>query len=145
MLLAMRPDRESAAWRLKTAAMDGYHHRYTEITVQPLSEAQTDELVNRLLTIAELPEALRARIRERTGGNPFFIEEVIRSLIETGAVVREERPELGGARLYWRATSTGAALDIPDNLQSLLTARIDRLEEQARRTIQLASVVGRSF
>jgi predicted ATPase/class 3 adenylate cyclase len=145
IMLAMRPDRESPAWRLKTAAVDGYHHRFTEITLPPLSEAQTDELVNRLLTIADLPEALRARIRERTGGNPFFVEEVIRSLIETGAVVREERADLAGTRLYWRATSTGAVLDIPDSLQSLLTARIDRLEEHARRTVQLASVVGRSF
>ena len=145
ILLAMRPDRESPAWRLRTAAMDTYHHRYTELTLQPLSEAQTDELVNRLLTIADLPEALRARIRERTGGNPFFIEEVIRSLIETGAVVREERSEAGETRLYWRATGSGADLDIPDNLQSLLAARIDRLEEPARHTVQLASVVGRSF
>ena len=143
--LAMRPDRETPAWRLKTTAVEGYHHRYTEISVQPLSEAQTDELVNRLLTIADLPDALRARIRERTGGNPFFVEEVIRSLIETGAVIREERPEAGGPRLYWRATNTSEALDIPDSLQSLLTARIDRLEEHARRTVQLASVVGRSF
>ncbi len=145
MLLAMRPDRETPGWRLRTKADDGYHHRYTEFTVQPLTEAQTDELVNRLLTIADLPESLRARIRERTGGNPFFVEEVIRSLIETGAVVRDEQQEADGTRLYWRATSNGAALDIPDSLQSLLTARIDRLEEQARRTVQLASVVGRSF
>jgi len=145
LLLAMRPDRESPAWRLRSAAMDSYHHRYTEIALLPLPEAQTDELVNRLLTIADLPEALRARIRERSGGNPFFIEEVIRTLIETGAVVREERPAPGGAQLYWRATGTGAGLDIPDSLQSLLAARIDRLEEPARHTVQLASVVGRSF
>ena len=145
LILAMRPDREPAGWRLKTKAEDEYHHRATELNVRPLSEAESDELVNRLLAIADLPESLRARMRERAGGNPFFVEEVIRNLIESGAVVREERLEDGQARNYWRASGREAELQIPDNLQSLLTARIDRLEEHARHTVQLASVIGRSF
>ncbi|MEP7357293.1 MAG: adenylate/guanylate cyclase domain-containing protein, partial [Anaerolineales bacterium] len=146
LILAMRPDRQSAAWRLKSAAEDGYPYRYTEVSLPPLAEAESDELVNRLLAIADLPNSLRERIHERAGGNPFFIEEVIRNLIESGAVVREERLLDGQPRQYWRAAAgREAELQIPDNLQSLLTARIDRLEEQARRTVQLASVIGRSF
>jgi class 3 adenylate cyclase/tetratricopeptide (TPR) repeat protein len=146
LILAMRPDRQSAGWRLKSAAEDGYPYRYTEVSLPPLAEADSNELVNRLLAVADLPDSLRERIHERAGGNPFFIEEVIRNLIESGAVVREERLVDGQQRQYWRAAGgKGAELQIPDNLQSLLTARIDRLEEQARRTVQLASVIGRSF
>jgi tetratricopeptide (TPR) repeat protein len=95
--------------------------------------------VDSLLQVSNLPRQLRERILEKSEGNPFFVEEVVRSLIDQGVVKRDE----GGGR--WIATSEGQSLDIPDNLLALLIARIDRLAEDARRTLQLASVVGRSF
>jgi predicted ATPase/class 3 adenylate cyclase len=145
LLCAFRPDRNAPAYRVKQAADADYHHRYVEINLRPLSLEQSDELVNRLLAIAELPDSLRDRIQERAAGNPFFIEEVVRTLIEKGAVVPEDRPENGTVRRYWRATSESAAIDMPDSLQGLLSARIDRLEEDTRHIMQLASVIGRSF
>jgi class 3 adenylate cyclase/tetratricopeptide (TPR) repeat protein len=145
LLCTFRPDRDAPVYQLKGAADADYHHRYTEINLRPLSEGQSNELVNRLLAIAELPDELRARILERAGGNPFFIEEVVRTLIENGAVVAEERSENGTLRRYWRAMSTAVVIDIPQSLQGLLAARIDRLEEGARHVVQLASVIGRTF
>ncbi len=145
LLCAFRPDRESPSYQIKQAADSDHPHRYTEIRLQPLTESQSDEMVNTLLQIADLPDELRARIRERASGNPFFVEEVVRSLIEKGAVVAEERSDNGSVQRYWRATSSSAAIDIPDTLQGLLAARIDRLEEEARHVVQLASVIGRSF
>lgn len=145
LICALRTERQSPAWQIKTTADEEFHHRYTEISLHPLSEAESNELLNRLLAIAELPDRLRASILEKSGGNPFFIEEVVRSLIESGAVVSEERTVDGVTRRYWRATIEGADFDIPDNLQSLLAARIDRLEEATRATLQMASVIGRSF
>jgi tetratricopeptide (TPR) repeat protein len=107
--------------------------------LQPLDARNSRELVDHLLAISELPPKLLAMIQEKAEGNPFFVEEVVRSLIDSGAVVREQ----AGAR--WTAETDVGEIQIPDNLQSLLISRIDRLEGEARRTLQLASVIGRSF
>ncbi len=145
LLVAMREERGSPAWGIKVAADETYHHRFTEISLPPLSEDESNELVNRLLNNPVLPDAMRTTILEKAAGNPFFIEEVVRSLIEGGAVVAEEVSDDGGSRRVWRATSEGAEVSIPDNLRSLLSARLDRLEETTRATLQVASVIGRNF
>ncbi len=145
LMCVMRSERSAPAWRIKTAAADEFHHRYTEIILTPLSSAESNELVNRLLAIADLPDRLRANILEKSGGNPFFIEEVVRTLIDSRIVVPEERSANGVSRRYWRAANATADFEIPDNLQSLLAARIDRLDDKARSILQLASVIGRSF
>jgi class 3 adenylate cyclase len=145
LLGVMRGERQAPAWQLKTTADDELHHRYTEIALRPLSLPESSELVNRLLAVADLPDRLRASILEKAGGNPFFVEEVVRTLIDSGAVVPEERGLNGQRRRYWVASSAGAEVAIPDNLQALLAARLDRLEEDTRSLLQLASVIGRSF
>jgi tetratricopeptide (TPR) repeat protein len=109
------------------------------VRLHALSHEDSSQLVDSLLHISNLPASLRARILDKTEGNPFFVEEVVRTLIERGAVVHEKN----GNR--WQVTSDGQEIDIPGNVQALLTARIDRLEEDARSTLQVASVVGRSF
>ncbi|MFN2189161.1 MAG: ATP-binding protein, partial [Candidatus Promineifilaceae bacterium] len=145
IMCAMRVERRAPAWQIKMVSDDQYHHRYTELTLRPLSEAESDELVNRLLAVAEIPDSLRASILEKSDGNPFFIEEVVRTLIETDVVVPEDREVDGATVRYWKATSDGTELSIPDTLQSLLASRMDRLEEATRATLQLASVIGRHF
>lgn len=145
LLCALRTERQSPAWQIKSVADEEYHHRYTEISLRPLSDAESNELLNRLLAVAELPPRLRANILDKAGGNPFFLEEVVRTLIDSGVVVAENRTSDGVTRRYWRATSEGADFAIPDNLQSLLSARMDKLEEATRATLQIASVIGRSF
>jgi tetratricopeptide (TPR) repeat protein len=145
LLFVLRAERHAPAWQLKVAADERYAHRYTELALRPLSEAESSELISRLLAIAELPDRLRASILEKSSGNPFFIEEVVRALIDNGVVVREDRTVDGVTRRYWRAAGDRADFAIPDNLQTLLAARMDRLEEATRGTLQLASVIGRSF
>ncbi len=141
LLCAMRPERETTGWQAKEAAQRDFPHRYQEMVLSPLSAQDTNNLVDGLLTIAELPASLRDEIMKKTDGNPFFIEEVVRSLIESGAV----RQEVDADGIHWRAAKDILGIEIPGNLQSLLVARIDRLEADARRTLQLASVIGRSF
>jgi class 3 adenylate cyclase/tetratricopeptide (TPR) repeat protein len=145
LLFAMRAERNAPAWQIKTTADEEYNHRYTELALRPLSDAESNELVNRLLADPDLPEGLRASILEKSGGNPFFIEEVVRTLIDNGVLVTEEYEMNGTTTRVWRATNASADFAIPDNLQSLLAARMDRLEESTRGTLQLASVIGRSF
>ena len=77
-------------WKVKQAAETEFPHRYKEIALQPLSEAGSRELVDELLAISELPPRLHELIRDKAEGNPFFVEEVIRTLIDSGAVIRDE-------------------------------------------------------
>jgi len=139
LLCAMRPHRDSPAWQLKQAAETRYPHRYTEINLSPLSSEYSADLVGNLLEISDIPPALSGMILEKSEGNPFFVEELIRTLIDSGVVVRDESGE------HWRATAEIENITVPDNLQALLTARIDRLDRDIRQTVQLASVIGRTF
>jgi len=138
-LCAFRPHRSSPAWGVKTSAETNYPHRYSEISLSPLSISESGTLVDNLLTISDLPEELRQLVLRKSEGNPFFLEEVVRVLVDHGVVQRDE------SGLRWKAAASYEEIEIPDNLQALLLARIDRLEKDTRRTLQLASVIGRSF
>jgi len=140
LLIAMlyRPVRDHGCYDLGQLAARNYPHRYVEIQLKPLDlqAGEDQELVCNLLALEKLPPAL-AHLVSRAEGNPFYIEEIIRSLIDQGIVV----PQDGGWRL-------GREIDlrtVPDSLQGLIMARIDQLLEEARRTLQLAAVVGRTF
>ncbi len=138
-ICAFRPDRQAPGWQIKQAADTDHPHRYTEISLNPLSDDDSDTLVNSLLAIFDLPPQLLQLVLQKTEGNPFFCEEVVRTLIDGGAVVRDE------SGMHWRATTRVEDIAIPDNLQALLASRIDRLDTEARQTLQLASVIGRTF
>jgi class 3 adenylate cyclase/tetratricopeptide (TPR) repeat protein len=138
LLCCFRPDRRARSWGLKQYAETEFPHRYTEINLRPLSTEQTAELVTGMLDLADLPAPVRTRILERTEGNPFFAEEVVRTMIERGLI---ERGENGG----WRVAEDLDDFTVPPNVQSLLLARLDRLDEEARRVLQMAAVIGRSF
>ncbi|MBP1703726.1 MAG: 4-phytase, partial [Chloroflexi bacterium] len=137
LLLISRLEREHPSWQLKLKAGREYAHRYTEITLQPLSGDEQNRLVDNLLSIADMPETIRRLILERAEGNPLFLEEILRHLIDQGAIVREDE--------RWRPSSEISNIRIPETLRGVLLARIDRLQEDARRTLQLASVIGKSF
>ncbi len=136
---AFRPDRQSPAWRLKQDAETEFPHRYTEIVLKPLDEKDSDALVSELLSIADLPGELRRMILRKADGNPYFIEEIVRTLIDDGVVKRTDNG------LKWTAAMRVEDIAIPDGLQALLMARIDRLDQETKSTLQLASVIGRSF
>lgn len=80
---------------------------------------------------------LRDRILERAGGNPLFIEEIVRSLVEAGAITRD-----GSA---WRITADEATAAIPASIETMLLARVDRLPQAVRRLAQRAAVIGPRF
>lgn len=138
-LCAFRPHRASPAWKVKTIAETDYPHSFLEIMLTPLSEEESDQMVDNLVTEPHLPSELRHTLLRKAEGNPLFLEEVIRALIENGLA----RGESGNDRFL----TAGGLEDftIPDSLQALLLARIDRLEAGTRHTLQLASVIGRTF
>ncbi|MDH3944639.1 MAG: AAA family ATPase, partial [Anaerolineae bacterium] len=138
-ICAMRPHRKTPGWQVKQVGESDYPHRYEEIHLKPLTAVESQELVDSLLDISELPPELHQMIMRKAEGNPFFVEEVVRTLIDNEFVRRVE------GDLHWVSTQRVADIDIPDNLQGLLAARIDRLQNDVRQTLQLAAVIGRSF
>jgi class 3 adenylate cyclase len=136
MLLA-RPDRDVPGWRLIGTARDEFGDALVELPLAGLPEDQSRTLVGNLLVIESLPSGTRDYILARSEGNPLFVEEVIRMLIDRGLIRRD------GER--WIATKEVADADIPDTIHGLLLARIDRLPPEIRRTLRAASVIGRQF
>ena len=132
-----RPWRQDPSWRFHETATRDYSHRYTPIQLEPLDGDDSRQLVANLLHVEDLPEKVRALILTKSEGNPFFVEEVIRSLLDSALVVRENS--------HWRATREIENIAIPDTLAGVINARLDRLDEGARRVVQTAAVIGREF
>ena len=107
------------------------------ITLDALSSAETTTLIGRLLNVDDLPDDLRARVVQRSEGNPLFCEEFLRMLID------EHRVERVGDR--WRATASVADVRVPESIHALLAARIDGLGDEERRVLQVASISGERF
>jgi tetratricopeptide (TPR) repeat protein len=94
-------------------------------------------MVQGVLHADALPAELEQLIAARAEGNPFFVEEVIKSLLETGAVRRRNGT--------YELARPADQISIPETLQDVILTRIDRLEREAREALQLASVIGREF
>jgi tetratricopeptide (TPR) repeat protein len=109
----------------------------TRLMLQPLSASESLELATRCLTRTALPEEVRQLVLAKAEGNPFFVEELIKSLTEIGAL----RPQKGTSR----PSETLSLSQVPDTIQDVIMSRIDRLEASPKRTLQLASVIGREF
>jgi class 3 adenylate cyclase/tetratricopeptide (TPR) repeat protein len=125
IVFTFRPDRRASSWRLKQWLEVEYPHRTTELALAPLSVEEERALLDELLP-GDRFDAVRSRILERTEGNPLFVEEL-------SATIRE------------RGSDDDGDLDVPATLQALITARVDTLDEETRRVLRLASVIGRTF
>ena len=132
-----RPEKDSLFWQTKERAAETYPTQYTEIALEPLTPPQSHSLVERLLQVEDLPDELENLILNRAEGNPLFVEEVLRSLIEDGTIVSQNE--------HWVVARPVVDIDIPETLTGVLTARIDRLDEREKRLLQIASVIGRVF
>jgi class 3 adenylate cyclase/tetratricopeptide (TPR) repeat protein len=132
-----RPETGIPAMRLRDTALKDHERRYTEIRLSPLSPTECTDLMNNLLAIENLPSRTRQLILTRADGNPFFLEEIMRTLVDGGAV----HPENG----RWRATAAIDTVTIPDTIQGVIMARIDRLDQEVKQVLKTASVIGRAF
>jgi predicted ATPase/DNA-binding SARP family transcriptional activator/class 3 adenylate cyclase len=133
----MRPETDHACWHLREVADREYHHRHTDIELGPLSPEESTALVGQLLHVDDLPEELRGRVLAHAEGNPFFLEELLRTLIDTAAITYDA--ETG----RWHAQDAVSALPIPMTVHGVIVSRIDRLPLESKQVLQLASVIGR--
>jgi DNA-binding NtrC family response regulator/tetratricopeptide (TPR) repeat protein len=115
----------------------GDHTFHTRLALTTLSTTESVRMTRDLLGVDELPADLEALIVSKAEGNPFFVEELVRSVEELGAVRRE------GARLVVSGRLDAAL--VPDTVEDVVTARIDRLAEAPRRALRVAAVIGREF
>ncbi|MBI2210504.1 MAG: AAA family ATPase [Deltaproteobacteria bacterium] len=138
IVLLGRPRGEAPGnWEKLAPALDEYRDRYMEVSLRPLSGESSHDLVKGLLSGSVLPEKLGQVILEKAEGNPFFVEEVLRSLIERGVLTREDTG--------WKVTGLVETFQVPDTLQGVLLSRLDRLPEETKRVVQKAAVIGRVF
>lgn len=135
--IVARPDYDAPGWRLVTAARDLMGQSLAELVLHTLSESESCQLAASLLGLDVLPEQAKTLVLKRAEGNPFFIEEVIRTLIDGGVIVRQD----GG----WIVSQGIDSVEIPDSLQGLLLGRIDRLADDVKHALRVASVIGRQF
>jgi class 3 adenylate cyclase/tetratricopeptide (TPR) repeat protein len=110
---------------------------YTRLALTALSTEASAQMAQAMLAAEQLPYALQALIARKAEGNPFFVEEVMKSLQEIGAIRLED-----GRYVITRVLDE---LVVPDTIQDVIMARIDRLAEAPKKTLQLASVIGREF
>ena len=107
------------------------------IVLRPLETSSTAAMMKAVIGADDVPSELVARIHERTGGNPFFLEEIAHSLVEAGTITVDARRA--------RMADSPASLDLPPTVQAVIRARLDRLDLTARQVLRAASVVGRDF
>jgi tetratricopeptide (TPR) repeat protein len=114
----------------------GNQTSYTQLRLEPLGEESAAEMLAARLGDAAEMEPLKRLVAEATGGNPFFIEEMIQALFEEGTLVRNGQIKM---------TAPLSRLKVPSDVQSLLAARIDRLSAGEKRLLQTLAVMGRQF
>ncbi len=110
---------------------------YQQLPLAPLTAAAVHQLLAALLGSDPSIAGLADAIHVRTGGNPFFTEEVVQTLIESG--------KLQGSAGEYRLTAPVETLDVPASVQAVLAARIDRLAERDKQVLQTAAVIGKEF
>jgi class 3 adenylate cyclase/tetratricopeptide (TPR) repeat protein len=137
VVISFRPDRQAVSWGLREWVEAELPQHATVLDLEPLSKEQSDDLIDAFLPVPGMTDADRGRISAKTEGNPLFLQEVARALIDGGIV----EPGDDG----WRIAGDTADIAIPDTIQSLITVGLDRLPESARRTAQTAAVIGRTF
>jgi len=110
---------------------------YTTLALQTLSEAEALDMAGRVLGTEQFPVELKAALLDKAEGVPLFVEEVAKTLLDLGVLRREN----GGLRMV----KGMGEVSVPETIHGIIMARLDRLGDDGKRTVQLASVIGRQF
>lgn len=145
-LLVFRPDRLSPTWGFQHYLETEYPHRLVQIHLPALDQELSKAFIDEMIGSEVLPQETQSLIIEKSEGNPYYIQELIRSLIADNVLIRREvSDEEAEGTEHWHATQAVTAINLPDSLQSLLMARIDRLSSDQQRVLQIAAVIGSVF
>ena len=120
-----------------TQQLSGLGKLYEEIRLQDLSLSEAQAMLESLLKTETIPSDLKRFVRDKAEGNPFYLEELVNSLIESQALIRDNGS--------WKITKPITESDISSTINGLIAGRLDRLEKETKRILQEASVIGRAF
>jgi predicted ATPase len=135
-LFETRPDKDVGVYTFKDAVQRLYLDRYIEIELNPLTTGDIKSLVSNLLDITP-SHAFWSLILDKSEGNPFFVEEIIRSLIDSGIITRDGKK--------WHCAEEISSIELPDSVDALIRARIDRLSSNQQHVIACAAIIGKQF
>ena len=110
---------------------------FSEIQLHPLSPTEAQDMLTSLLMTERIPQELRRLVQEKAEGNPFYIEEMVNSLIESEILLRDGKS--------WKLTGPIQESSISSTIHGIINERLDRLEHESKHVLQEASVIGRSF
>ena len=128
LLLLYRPE-YTPEWVSKTF--------YSQIRVDHLPERPSTELVQAMLSEGEVSPEISDFIVGRTAGNPLFIEELTRGLLEAGSILKDNE--------HYVLSTTPSGIQVPETIQGIIASRLDRLSEELKEVMQVAAVIGREF
>lgn len=132
-----RPGYSQKGDRIVEVVKEKFPVYYLEIALEPLDEKMSETLITNMLAASGIQYTVIKQIVQKAGGNPFFIEEVVRSFIDEGAIVVKDGS--------FKVTEKIHKIAIPHTINDVLMARIDRLEEETRNLVKVAAVIGRNF
>ncbi len=137
-LLTYRPEQGTRSWELHEEIRQQFTHCWSEVDLRPLRLSESQELLANLVSARDWPAGVRDMILNRAEGNPLYLEELLRALIDDRVLTQDEEGN-------WHLAARVGHIRVPDTLQGVIMTRLDRLEETSRWTAQVASVIGRAF
>lgn len=136
-IVVFRPGYEATGEYFLKEVHKNFNRFHSAILLEPLDDGESAELIDNLLKIKGFPRTLKELIANRAGGNPFFIEEVIRSFIDQGAVISKNG--------IFQVTEKINKAEVPLTINEVIMSRIDRLDRETKALVKTASVIGRNF
>jgi len=133
----MRPGYNETGDYILKYLVDKFPGNHTTININPLEEIESGSLIKNLLRESKLPEDIHNIIIRKTEGNPFFIEEIIRSFIDEGILEVKDG--------HFIVTKKINDVNIPETINEAILSRVDKLDEKTRELLNTASVMGRNF
>ena len=112
-------------------------NNYSQIMLKELLPDEIDEMISSILDTKEIPEKLKELLLKKAEGNPFYVEELIQTLIRTGVLERKDKK--------WVINEKLEEIKLPDTIEGIIMSRFDTLPEKPKKLLQYASVIGRIF
>jgi ABC-type oligopeptide transport system substrate-binding subunit/class 3 adenylate cyclase len=137
LVVAMRSERDRPSWQFRDEAASAYPHRLLELALEGIGDDGERQLLRALVGPDVLPPSIEERLLSHAEGNPFFLEELVRSITDAGALVREDDDR-------WRFDHE-VELHVPETVEQVILARLARLAPDVRHVLTAASVLGRHF
>ncbi len=138
-LLTFQPDRGSPIWAFRQFIEKEFHYRLTTIELNPLNAEESKQLIDQIVGPGILTDHTLSLVIQKAEGNPYYLIELLAALIEKGVLQRNEEHGV------WKEMRSVTSLDLPDSVQNLLLAQVNRLSPDERQILQVSAVIGGVF